>query len=230
MTEAQARVCAAVLLLECPGAHPDGTEYNSTQLGEYFKIEPDGIRAAKRTWKDDGLQRKTTINLFKSGFYAWPTIPAAAPAAVELAQVEPTISSPARHVEAWREARTRTRAGESADAVAQSVAARWNVPFSRSKAYEAKKPGSKTPKRPSKPVRIDAELEQALATMIEQLNTMDFTVFTEDVKGAEKRRLPLPVATTTTSEWVQKHAQGPPASWVREISFSNKKKSAPYSY
>ena len=70
MSEAQARVCAAVLLLECPGAHPEGTEYTSTQLGEYFKIEPGGIRAAKQIWKDDGMQRKTTINLFKTGFYA----------------------------------------------------------------------------------------------------------------------------------------------------------------
>ena len=89
MSEAQARVCAAVLLLECPGAHPEGTEYTSTQLGEYFKIEPGGIRAAKQIWKDDGMQRKTTIDLFKTGFYAWPTTPAAAPAALELAQVVP---------------------------------------------------------------------------------------------------------------------------------------------
>ena len=66
MSEAQARVCAAVLLLECPGEHPEGTEYSSKQLGEYFKIEPDGIRAAKRIWKDDGMQRKTTIDLFKN--------------------------------------------------------------------------------------------------------------------------------------------------------------------
>jgi hypothetical protein len=152
--------------------------------GAYFKIEPDGIRAAKRTWKDDCMQCKTTINLFKTGFYAWPTTPAAAPAAVELAQMVPNLSSPDRHVEAWREARARTRAGESAGAVAQDVATRWDVSFSRSKAYKAKKLGSTTPKRPGGAPRIAAELEQALATMVEQLNTMDFTVFKEDVKGA----------------------------------------------
>ena len=184
MSEAQARVCAAVLLLECPGAHPEGTEYTSTQLGEYFKIEPGGIRAAKQIWKDDGMQRKTTIDLFKTGFYAWPTTPAAAPAALELAQVVPNPSSPDRHVEAWREARAWTRAGESVDAVAQDVATRWDVSFSRSKAYEAKNPGSTTPKRPGGAPRIAAELEQALATMVMQLNTMDFTVFKQDVKGA----------------------------------------------
>ena len=149
MSAAQARVCAAVLLLECPGEHPEGTEYSSKQLGEYFKIEPDGIRAAKRIWKDDGMQRKTTIDLFKTGFYAWPTTPAAAPAAVELAQVVPNLSSPDRHVEAWREARTRTRAGESVAAVAQDVATRWDVSFSRSKACGRRSASSLSRRSPS---------------------------------------------------------------------------------
>ena len=131
---------------------------------------------------------------------------------MELAQVELNLSSPARHVEAWREARARTRAGESAGAVAQDVATRWNVSFSRSKAYVAKKPGSKTPRRPGGAPRIDAELEQALATMVEQLNTMDFTAFTEDVEGAAD-------AMINGTAFEQLYAKGVTDKWYRRFRF-----------
>ena len=104
--------------------------------------------------------------------------------------------------------------GTCAGAVAQDVATRWNVSFSRSKAYVAKKPGSKTPRRPGGAPRIDAELEQALATMVEQLNTMDFTAFTEDVKGAAD-------AMINRTAFEQLYAKGVTDKWYRRFLLCN---------
>lgn len=165
-----ARACAAALLLECPDAHPDGLVYTAKQLGEYFSVEGDSIRQVKHRMGKNLVWRAQTIGLFKTGFYAWPPAKAATPAAEELPDVPEETEPDARHAGAWREARDRTRCGENPGDVAGDVASRWGVPFSRTKAYAAKKPGSVTPQRPGGSPPLGKELEGALSTMVKQLN------------------------------------------------------------